>query len=156
VRYNRVYDQGANKQGRRMKKTNPKKPAYDKDVVRSVLTQLGVDAPVFEHKFHPVRRWRFDLAWPEHKLALEVQGGIFTNGRHTRGAALLKEWEKLNTAAEMGWRIVFCQPSDLMKTETIEMLKRCMLKQTETEEKANERLQHEGTSTFRRPAESAT
>ena len=38
-----------------------------------------------EFSFHPERRWRFDYAWPALKVALEIHGGVFTNGRHTRG-----------------------------------------------------------------------
>lgn len=30
---------------------------------------------VREHRFHPTRRWRFDFAWPDEKVALEVEGG---------------------------------------------------------------------------------
>jgi hypothetical protein len=70
-------------------------------------------APVCEYRFAPPRRWRFDFAWLESRVALEVQGGVFVHGRHSRGAALLKEHEKLSTAAAMGWRVVFCTPSTL-------------------------------------------
>lgn len=83
--------------------------------------------PVPEYRFHPDRRWRFDYAWTEQKVAVEVQGGIWTRGRHTRGAALLKEWEKLNTAALLGWRILYCQPQDLLTTEFMAILKSTVL-----------------------------
>lgn len=96
---------------------------YNKNVVEAYFNQCGLPDPVFELRFHPVRRWRFDLAWPAHKVALEVQGGIFSNGRHTRGAALIKEWEKLNTAAAMGWRVIYCQPSDLCMDKTVAMIR---------------------------------
>ena len=99
---------------------------YNPKVVTAYFEEFGIPGPVYEHKFHPTRKWRFDLAWPEHKLALEVQGGIHVRGRHTRGAALLKEWEKLNTAAAMGWRVMFCQPEDLCWNETAEMIKEAL------------------------------
>ena len=81
--------------------------------------RMGLPVPVAEFRFHPVRKWRFDHAWPEHRVYLEVQGGIFTNGRHSRGAAMLKEWEKINTASGMGYRVLYCQPRDLMTTATV-------------------------------------
>ena len=59
------------------------------------------------------RKWRFDLAIPDYRIALEIQGGIFIAGRHSRGASLLKEWDKLNCAAAMGWRVIYCQPKDV-------------------------------------------
>jgi hypothetical protein len=74
---------------------------------------LKLPEPVAELRFAPPRRWRFDWAWPEQKLALEVQGGLFSNGRHVRGAALLKEHEKLNAAAARGWRVMFTTPQDM-------------------------------------------
>ena len=90
------------------------------------LRASGLPMPTAELRFAPPRRWRFDFAWPEYKVALEIQGGIWIGGRHSRGAALVKEWEKLNTAAEMGWRVVYCQPKDCCKIETLEMLRRVL------------------------------
>jgi len=58
-----------------------------------------------EYRFHPVRKWRFDFAFPGHKVAAEVEGGVFVKGRHTRGAAFVKDCEKYNAAAELGWRV---------------------------------------------------
>lgn len=60
--------------------------------------------PVAEFRFHPVRRWRFDWAWPEHKVAVEIDGGQWKagGGRHNTDA----DREKLNTAAAMGWRVL--------------------------------------------------
>lgn len=93
------------------------------DFVRAFFMQAhGVLVPTLEYRFHPTRKWRFDLAWVGDKLALECQGGIWSRGRHVRGAALLKEWEKLNTAAIMGWRILYCQPRDLLTTKTADMV----------------------------------
>jgi hypothetical protein len=98
------------------------KSSYNRDIVRAFFAHEGIPIPLFEFKFHPYRKWRFDLAWPDRKLALEVQGGIFSQGRHTRGAAMLKEWEKLNSAACLGWRVLYCQPSDLCMISTTTMI----------------------------------
>ena len=72
----------------------------------AMLDEEGIEY-VAEYKFHPVRRWRFDIAIPAHKLAIEVQGGIYIHGRHTRGNALEDEYAKINTAVAMGWRVLF-------------------------------------------------
>lgn len=61
--------------------------------------------PVTEHRFDPVRRWRFDFAWPERLLAVEVEGGTWVNGRHSRGAGMQADMTKYNTAAAQGWRV---------------------------------------------------
>jgi len=91
----------------------------------ALCADQGLSTPTPEYHFAKPRRWRFDYAWPEHKVALEVQGGIFIAGRHSRGAALLKEWEKLNMAAMRGWRILYCQPKDLCSVATMSAIRAC-------------------------------
>lgn len=61
--------------------------------------------PVREYRFHGFRRWRFDFAWPELKLAAEVEGGTWTGGRHTRGSGFEKDCEKYNSATALGWKV---------------------------------------------------
>lgn len=87
-----------------------------------LLRSVGLPAPVREHRFHPVRRWRFDYAWPAEKVALEVDGGVWTGGRHTRGAGFIKDMEKLNEAVVAGWRVVRVVPSKLCASATVGML----------------------------------
>ena len=77
------------------------------------LEQLGYPAPVREHRFHDERLWRFDYAWPEERLALEVEGGVWTRGRHTRGGGFLEDLAKYNEAAVMGWRLIRVTPAQL-------------------------------------------
>lgn len=61
---------------------------------------------VKEHRFHPVRKWRFDVAIPEMMVAIELEGGVYTRGRHTRGSGFIKDIEKYNTATVMGWNVL--------------------------------------------------
>lgn len=67
-------------------------------------------APVVEYRFAPPRRWRFDYCWPVEKLALEVDGGGWINGRHSRGSGIEKDCEKLNAAAALGYRVLRVTP----------------------------------------------
>ena len=62
--------------------------------------------PVPEHKFHPKRRWRFDFAWPEHMVAVEIEGGVWNNGRHNRASGFIADCDKYNAAALLGWRVL--------------------------------------------------
>lgn len=78
---------------------------------------------VKEFKFHPVRKWRFDYAIPDHKIALEVEGGVWTGGRHTSSVGFLNDMEKYNTATLMGWRVFRTTPEDLYKKKTLDLLK---------------------------------
>lgn len=69
------------------------------------IRAAGLPPPVREYRFHPTRRWRFDFAWPESQVALEIDGATWTGGRHTRGAGYQADCEKLNEAAVLGWRV---------------------------------------------------
>ena len=62
--------------------------------------------PVREYRFHPERRWRFDFAWPDLRVAAEVEGGIYSGGRHTRGKGFERDAEKYNQATVIGWDVL--------------------------------------------------
>jgi very-short-patch-repair endonuclease len=70
------------------------------------LHAAGVPEHVKEFRFDDTRRWRFDLAWPQFRLAVEVEGGTWVNGRHTRGSGFEKDCEKYNAAALAGWFVL--------------------------------------------------
>ncbi len=59
-----------------------------------------------QHRFHPTRQWRFDFAFPACKLAIEVDGGTWTNGAHSRGAGIARDCEKLAAAVIDGWSVM--------------------------------------------------
>ncbi len=85
-------------------------------------TDIGIDV-VKEYLFHPSRKWRFDYAVPEHKIAIEVEGGVWTGGRHTRPQGFLGDIEKYNAGTLLGWRIFRVTPDDLLRTKTLNLLK---------------------------------
>lgn len=69
---------------------------------------------VKEYKFHPKRRWRFDYADPKKKIAIEIHGGIWRGGRHTRGKGFANDREKMNEAIVLGWRVIeLCTPEQV-------------------------------------------
>lgn len=93
------------------------------------LIQIRADklpTPETEYRFHGKRRWRFDFAWPEKRLAVEIEGGIWTGGRHTRGAGFEADTEKYNTAAEMGWTVLRYTPRFVQSGEALEQVKRVL------------------------------
>jgi hypothetical protein len=89
------------------------------------IKALNLPKPVIEYKFHPTRRWRFDIAWPELMLAVEVEGGTWINGRHSRGSGMEADLEKYGEAMKLGWNVYRCS-SGMIKSgkavETIELL----------------------------------
>ncbi len=59
-----------------------------------------------EFKFHPSRRWKFDFCFPEHGVAVEIEGGIWVDGRHSRGSGMEADMSKYNEAAILGYRVL--------------------------------------------------
>lgn len=77
------------------------------DLFLNYLQQQFPQAEVVkELQFHPDRKWRFDYAFPSRKIAIEIDGAIWTLGRHNRPRGYLNDMEKLNTAASMGWLVL--------------------------------------------------
>lgn len=86
---------------------------------------IGLPEPVREHRFHATRKWRFDLAWPALKLAVEVEGGTYSGGRHTRGKGFESDCEKYGEAMLLGWNVYRCTGPMIKKghaIRTIELL----------------------------------
>jgi len=65
----------------------------------------GLPTPTREHVFAPPRRFRFDFCWPDKMVAVEIEGGIWTNGAHTRGKHYELDCEKYNLATSLNWRV---------------------------------------------------
>jgi hypothetical protein len=76
------------------------------DLLAGQLKALGVLCPEREYIFASPRRWRFDFAWPDLKLAVEVDGGTWSGGRHVRGSGYAKDCQKGNAALLRGWRVL--------------------------------------------------
>jgi len=113
--------------------------AMPHSVFLAMLRANGLPAPTPEFRFAAPRRWRFDYAWPDYAMhlgkrvgvcsgsvALEVEGGAFSRGRHTRGKGFLADMEKYNEAALRGWIVLRVTPEQLCTVSTVELLKRCL------------------------------
>ena len=87
--------------------------------------------PIFEHRFHPTRKWRLDLAWP-HELgggvAVECHGGTWAGGRHVTGEGFEKDREKMNWAQLFGWTVLEFTASQIDKNieECVRMLENAL------------------------------
>lgn len=78
--------------------------------------------PEREHRFHPTRQWRFDFAFPDRKCAVEIEGGVWTNGRHSRGSGAIGDMEKYNAAAALGWFVFRFDGGAVKKGEAIKFM----------------------------------
>lgn len=84
--------------------------------------EMGAEC-VKEYRFYKSRQWRFDYALPLYKIALEVEGGVWTQGRHVRPVGFLGDMNKYNTATLLGWRVFRTTPSKLLSQSTIKLIK---------------------------------
>jgi very-short-patch-repair endonuclease len=78
--------------------------------------------PEREYTFHPKRKWRLDFAWESKKLAAEVEGGIWTRGRHVRGKGFEQDCYKENEALLLGWRIFHFTSTMIHNGEALQYL----------------------------------
>ena len=96
------------------------------DTLLMHINGYEMPTPEREYRFHPVRKWRFDLAWPERKIAAEVEGATWTNGRHTRGSGFVADCEKYNAAALLGWTVYRFTGSMIEDGAAIETIRRAL------------------------------
>ena len=96
------------------------------------LRMYGADLPepVREFRAVPDRKFRWDFGWPDARLLVEVQGGVYAKGRSAHsGASLARDFEKLNLAARWGYRCLMFGPPDLRGralTTTVETIRRAL------------------------------
>lgn len=79
-----------------------------------------------EYKFHDERKWRFDYAFIDQKVAIEINGGTYICGRHNRAGSVLKDYEKLNHAASNGWLVFQFIPQNAHLSTNLELVKKAL------------------------------
>ena len=77
-----------------------------------------------EYRFIVDRFFRFDFAFLDIKLAVECEGGVYSKGRHVRGAGFEKDCEKYNLAAEFGWTVLRYTKKMIDSGEAINQIER--------------------------------
>ena len=103
------------------------------------LKLYGVPEPQRQLRFEEGRKWAFDFAWPDQGadedgcvyemnrgLAVEVDGGTWTAGRHTRGLGFERDCQKLNAATLAGWRVLRFTSSMVKSWEAARTIKKAL------------------------------
>ena len=80
--------------------------------------------PMREFSFHPTRKFRFDFAWQDKMLAVEVEGGV--NGRHQRISGFSGDCFKYSEAAVLGWRVIRATTAQVISGQAIDWVLRAL------------------------------
>lgn len=101
-----------------------KLPAAKSEGVETLKLHLRSEGIAFteERLFHPTRKWRLDLVVKD--LAIEVNGGLFSNGGHNRGKDMEGDYEKQNAAVLMGFRVLVFSTGQVKSGLAIDTIKR--------------------------------
>lgn len=85
-----------------------------------------ISDPIEEFKFHPTRKWRIDICWPDHKLALEIEGGTYMNKGGHRGSisGYVKDMEKYNALSILGFSLLRFTPQQMESCESYDFIRK--------------------------------
>jgi len=78
------------------------------------------------------RRWRFDFCWPAALVAVEVEGGVWSQGRHQRPQGVIEDCVKYNQAALLGWTVLRVTADHIDNGQAIAWVKEALAKQAES------------------------
>ncbi len=90
------------------------------------IKMLGLPEPKREFRFWEGRRFRFDFFFESHMLAVEVEGGTWVHGRHSRGAGFAKDCIKYNEAVILGFKVLRFPSEQVKSGEAIATIKRAI------------------------------
>jgi hypothetical protein len=99
--------------------------------------QYGLPPPERQLRFAKAelgRQWRFDFAWREYWLAVEIQGVVVrringqlvTMGDHANVQGLRDQHDKHNAAILLGWSVLQFMPADIRPRRAIEATMRVL------------------------------
>lgn len=104
-RQTKVTKSKANRKTKPRAKPQQQEPSEGELILMRDLRGLGIGFEQ-EYKFHPTRKWRADFLISNTKILIEVEGGIWSQGRHTRGTGYIGDMEKYNAAAILGFQVL--------------------------------------------------
>jgi|SRR5579871_628319 len=98
-----------------------------------IFAACGIPEPHAEYLFTGLsgkRKWRFDFAWPEQRIAFEREGATWTGGRHVRGKGYANDCQKYSEAAICGWVVIRATADMIRSGEALALLGSAFCKST--------------------------
>jgi hypothetical protein len=105
----------------------------------AALRHYNLPIPQAEYKFHNKRKFKFDYAYPDLFIAIEVEGGVFTRQAHGSVKGILRDIEKYTLAASLGYKIIRVLPSKLLLQETMEIIRLTIVNAVNTAKQINDK-----------------
>lgn len=99
------------------------RPTDAADGLATLLKWVGVSSQR-EVRLVEGRRWRWDLVVAD--IAIEVDGGGFVAGRHSRGTGMENDAQKMNAATLAGYRVLRFTPAMIDSGEAVETIQRAL------------------------------
>jgi very-short-patch-repair endonuclease len=90
------------------------------------IQAIGLSLPERQAKIISDRKFRWDFAWLDRKLTVEIQGGIWSGGAHSRGGGIQRDYEKNNLAVLAGWRCLYFTTADVKSGLALSVLERIL------------------------------
>ena len=87
--------------------SSPKTVRFNgEELLLQQMKEFGLPEPLREFRFDETRKWRSDFAFIRFRLLIEIEGGTWSGGRHTRGRGFERDCEKYNKASHLGYTVL--------------------------------------------------
>jgi hypothetical protein len=107
-------------------KTGVRKRTGSQILLEHHLDELGLEW-VPEFRFYQTRKWRSDYkVWFDGGMSclIEIEGGVYVQGRHSRGAGMEKDMVKYNEAQLLGYPVFRFSTRQILHGDAREFLRR--------------------------------
>lgn len=104
----------------------PAEPSPLEVLLLSQIRLVGLPEPETEQRLIEGRKSRCDFVWRSHRVVMEVEGGIWAGGRHTRGKGFIRDVQKYNRLVLDGWTVLRTTSNQIKSGEAIETLRQAL------------------------------
>lgn len=96
------------------------------ELAQMILHSRDIPTPERQFLYAEGRKLRADFAWPEHRLLLEAQGGVYTRQAHGSITGILADIDRSNAAVLNGWRMLRVTPEMVRSGQALELIRAAM------------------------------
>ena len=94
---------------------------YTDEIIRPIVERLEANdhRVLREYRFDSERRFKFDIAIPTHRVAIEIDGGVFIKSGHSGGKNAEAAMARGNLACMLGWMVLHYTPKMAMNATKV-------------------------------------